>query len=130
VKIRFAKYDFDGPHAAAGWAAPSHGGIYAVMVYDSAYNPLPYRVIYFGQAHDLSTRGLLKAHPKYPEWLAAGGRRGLYVATYGMPGSTELTRLAVETHLVHHYQPECNQPLTGTNPGPSAKKALRTHKYN
>ena len=128
MKIRFAKYEFDGPYAAAGWTPPSSGGIYAVMVYDAAYNPLPYRVIFFGQAHDLSNRGLLRAHPKVPEWLAAAGTRGLYVATYAMPGSTELTRLAVETHLVHHYQPECNERLT--TPAPSVKKALRTHKYN
>ena len=30
--------------------------------------------------------------------------------------------------LVHHYQPECNEPFT--SPAPSVKKALRTHKYN
>jgi hypothetical protein len=129
MTIRFAKYDFDGPYAAAGWTAPTYGGIYAVMVHDPAYNPLPYRVIYFGQAHDLSSRGLLRAHPKYADWLAAGGNdRGLYIATYGMPGSSELTRLAVETHLVHHYQLECNEPFTSL--GPPVTKTLRTHKHN
>jgi hypothetical protein len=129
VKIRFAKYDFDGPYAAARWTPPSHGGIFAVMVYDPAFNPLPYRVVYFGQAHDLSNRGLLRAHPKYSDWVAAaGGARGLYVATYGMPGSSEMTRLAVETHLVHHYQPQCNEPVTSA--APSVKKTLRTHKTN
>ena len=128
MKIRFAKYHFDGPYVAARWTPPSCGGIYAVMVYDPAYSPLPYRVIFFGQAHDLSSRGLLRAHPKYPRWRAAAGSRGLYVASYEMPGATELTRLAVQTHLVHHYQPECNEPFT--SPAPSVKKALRTHKYN
>jgi hypothetical protein len=128
MKIRFAKYGFDGPCAAARWTPPSCGGLYAVLVYDAAYDPLPYRVIFFGQTHDLSDPGLLREHPKHSEWLAAAGRRGLYVATYGIPGSTALTRLAVETHLVHHYQPECNEPFTSS--ATSVKKALRTHKYN
>jgi hypothetical protein len=84
-----------------------------VVVEDAAYKPRPYRIIYFGQAQDFSQQGLLKAHPKYWDWLAAGRtEQGLYVATYRMPGATELARLALERYLIHYYQPQCNEVLT------------------
>ena len=113
MTIRFAKHDFDGPYEAALWIPPSYGGIYAAMVYDRSSNPLPYRVIYFGQAGNFSDRGFPYGHHKYSEWLAiAGSDWGLYVATYGMPGSTELTRVALERYLINYYQPVCNEVFT------------------
>lgn len=113
MTIRFAGHDFDGPHPAGSWKASPGGGVYAVLVYDPAYKPQPYRVIHFGQAADCSSPGLLRRHRKYPDWLAlAGSESGLYVAAHRMPGATELTRMALERYLIHYYHPECNELFT------------------
>jgi hypothetical protein len=110
MTIRFADHDFDGPHQAVSWKARPAGGVYAVLVYDPAYRPQPYRVIHFGQAQEFFN---LREHRKYSEWLAiAGSESGLYVATHGMPGATELTRMALERYLIHYYHPECNELFT------------------
>ena len=107
MTIRFAGHDFDGPCPAALWIPPPEGGVFAIMVYDAAYKPLPYRAIHFGEATEFSARALLVAHPKYAEWLAAGRSQwGLYIATYSMPGANPLTRLALERYLTNHYLPE------------------------
>ena len=107
MTIRFAGQDFEGPCPAALWMPPADGGVFAIMVYDAAHKPLPYRAIHFGEAVDFSARGLLATHPKFAEWLAAGGTQwGLYVATYSMPGANGVTRLALERYLTNHYLPE------------------------
>ncbi len=104
MTIRFAGHDFDGPCPAALWIPPAGGGVFAVMVYDAAYKPLPYRAIHFGEAGEFSARGLVAGHPKYVEWLAAGGTQwGLYLATYSMPDANGLTRLALERYLTNDY---------------------------
>jgi hypothetical protein len=104
VTIRFAGHDFDGPCPAALWIPPAGGGVFAVLIYDAAYKPLPYRAVHFGSATDFSAGRLLASHAKYAEWLAAGRTQwGLYVASYSMPEANALTRLALERYLTHYY---------------------------
>ena len=69
MTIRFAGHDFDGPFRAAWWIPPSYGGVYAVLVEDASYKPLPYRAIHFAQAESFSV-------------LVGRIERGLYVATH------------------------------------------------
>ena len=83
-------------------------GLYAVLVYDPSASPRPYRVIYFGQARDLSDR-VTGSHEKYLSWCtAAGGSANLYVAFHWMLGSIESQRTIAERELIQHYAPECN----------------------
>ena len=113
MTIRFADHDFDGPYQAVSWKAPGQGGVYAVMVYDAAHKPQPYRVIHFGQARDFSSRAVLHGHRKYSDWIAiAKSEMGLYIATHRMPGATDLTQMALERYLIHYYHPECNDVFT------------------
>jgi len=91
------------------WASPlAWSGLYAVLVFDPACSPRPYRVIYFGQGGDLSSR-VTTAHEKYSAWYAAaGGHANLYVAFHWLPTSTESQRVSAESALVREYKPQCN----------------------
>src|SRR5688572_12225485 len=99
MTIRFAGHDFDGPFRAAWWIPPSYGGVYAVLVEDASYKPLPYRVIHFAQAESFCL-------------LVGRIERGSYVATHPMPGASELVRLALERYLIHYYQSQRSEALT------------------
>lgn len=109
MTIKFANRDFDGPFPAASWVAPWYGGVYAVLVRDASWAPLPCRPIHFGQTGNFARRGFLRGHPGYRSWLAAaGGESNLGIATHWMPGAAEAERQALEQALLRHYRPECD----------------------
>ncbi|MDQ5850034.1 MAG: hypothetical protein M3544_13840 [Pseudomonadota bacterium] len=109
MTIKFANRDFDGPFPAGSWVAPWYGGVYAVLVRDASWAPLPCRPIYFGQTGNFAQRGFLRGHAAYHSWLAAaGGESNLGIATHWMPASTEAARQAIERALLRQYRPECN----------------------
>lgn len=106
MAIKLGKAIFDGPQAAGDWTPPAGGGVYAVMVRDSRWQPLPYRVLYIGKAERFGD-GFLRTHPRYWEWCAmAWTPARLYVASYA--AETAEFRDWLEGHLLAHYRPECN----------------------
>jgi hypothetical protein len=116
VTIKFANRDFDGPFPAASWVAPWYGGVYAVLVRDAGWAPLPCRPIYFGQTGNFAQRGFLRGHRGYRSWLAAaGGESNLGIATHWMPGSGEAERQALEQALLRQYRPECDAAVLLSN---------------
>ena len=105
--IWFQNRCFSEPTALSGARLPSHPGVYAVLVFDGAWRPRPYRPIYFGKAGDLATR-VVPSHEKHGEWCrAAGGAGKLYIAYHLVPDS-DWERAAVEEDLIKHYAPQCN----------------------
>ena len=96
-----------------GFTDPSHlfpnlpkGGIYAVLAYDATWKPLPYRVLYFGKAKDLGER-VCESHEKYWAWkMEAGYLSSLYYSF--MPVALEAERTRIESELIGHYGPPCN----------------------
>lgn len=106
MAIKLGKAMFDGPYRADEWPAPAGGGVYAVMVRDARWEPLPYRVIYVGKAERFGER-FLRIHPRYWDWCAmAWNPARLYVASYA--AATSEFRDWLESHLIARYQPECN----------------------
>ena len=86
--------------------APRRGGLYAIMVLDPTWRPLPYRVIYIGKAGNLAER-VSRTHEKYPSWLYAASGAQLFVAFHTISG--ESARRTAERRLIEHYGPECNE---------------------
>lgn len=106
MAIKLGKARFDGPHRADEWRAPAGGGVYAVMVRDLLWQPLPYRVIYVGQAETFGER-FLRSHRRYWDWCAVAWTPArLYVASYA--ADTSEFRDWLEGRLIAQYQPECN----------------------
>jgi hypothetical protein len=105
--LRFLDRYFTEPVALdRGWL-PRSAGVYAILVSDSAWEPRPYRPIYFGEAEDLARRGVA-SHEKFEEWRrAAGAESGLYVAYHLMAGS-DAERTAFGEELIREYRPACN----------------------
>jgi hypothetical protein len=111
MAIRYGGYVFDAPAPVAQWSAPHRAGVYAILVADQTYHPMPFKVIYFGEAADLSERGFLKGHPKYSRWIReAGSEQSLYIAVYPMSESTAEQRRAVTGRLISEIEPICNLP--------------------
>jgi hypothetical protein len=103
-----AGYTFDGPRVLAGWTPPATAGVYVVL-----YRPDPelerFAVIYAGHAEDLSAVGFPFRHPAAPCWIRrAGGRYGVHVATYEIPGGLPGHRQQIVDELLAVYQPGCN----------------------
>ena len=106
--LHFLDRYFTEPAAFGGGLLPSSAGVYAVLVSDAAWQPRPYRPIYFGEAADLAGK-VTASHEKYQEWLrAAGAEDQLYVAYHLMSGG-DADRAALEESLVKEYRPACNE---------------------
>ncbi|HEX2332029.1 MAG TPA: hypothetical protein VHI32_02530 [Burkholderiales bacterium] len=102
--ITLAARSFTGPFMAPLWLPPRDAGIYAVMA--PGWRLLTFRALEFGEAEDLSSKDLLRQHPKYREWLSIVGTQwNLYVATHEMPLSTSAERGAAVRELSREYRP-------------------------
>ena len=111
MAIRYGDYVFDAPAPVAPWSAPHVAGVYAVLVADQTCQPMPFRVIYFGESRNMSARGFFRGHPRYPCWIReAGSEQSLYIAVYPMSESTPEQRRAVADRLISEIAPVCNQP--------------------
>jgi hypothetical protein len=84
-------------------------GIYAILIADRAWDTTDYEVIYVGQCDDFSRR-VTMAHEHFADWATeAGGVDNLYVSFYPTPFLPEAQRRAVESSLIAHYNPPCNE---------------------
>jgi hypothetical protein len=108
--ITLGRLAFNGPFLAPLWSPPKGAGLYAVLV--PGWRLLTFRALYFAQAEVFDT-GLLKAHPRHPEWLTiAGTDWNLYIATHQMSFSTPAQREAAARELARSYKPEF-RPVDG-----------------
>lgn len=92
---------------------PDFGGLYAIMVHDATCHPLPYRLIYVGEAGKLSER-VCRSHEKYASWERAACGAQLFIAFHCIPNESE--RKAAERQLIEHYRPECNRTFNSNPP--------------
>ena len=104
-----AGYPFEGPRTLGGWTPPETPAVYAVM-----YKPDParetYAVMYVGHSDDLSSEGFPFNHPAAPCWVKrAGGRWGIYICTYDVPGGLRSHREQIAGELAAIYRPGCNE---------------------
>jgi hypothetical protein len=104
-----AGYPFEGPRTLGGWTPPAGPSVYAVM-----YKPEParetYAVIYVGHSDDMSAEGFPFNHPGAPCWVRrAGGRWGVYICTYDVPGGLRSHREQIAGELAAIYRPSCNE---------------------
>ena len=119
--ITLGSRSFAGPFLLPLWSPGKTAGVYAVLV--PGWRLLTFRALHFDHTEDFSTPGLLKAHPRYAEWLRiAGTDWNLYVATHDMSFSTAAQRAATERELVRQYRPVFEAPSTSPQasaPSPS-----------
>lgn len=105
--LHFLDRYFTEPMAFGSGSLPSSAGVYAILMSDAAWQPRPYRPIYFGEAADLA--GVMASHEKYQEWLRiAGAADQLYVA-YHLTSSDETDRAALKESLIKEYRPACSE---------------------
>jgi hypothetical protein len=106
-----AGYSFDGPWLLGGWNPPAKPGVYVVMYKpDPEKKPDTHAVIYVGQNMDMSKEGLPKNHSRAGCWAdRAGSPWKLHVAFYTFPGATPRQLISVQTDLIAHYNPFCNE---------------------
>lgn len=103
-----AGYPFDGPRVLAGWTPPAVPAVYAIL-YRPDTGREQYAVIYVGHTDDLTAEGFPFRHPAAPCWVErAGGRFGVHVATYEIPGGLPGHRAQLAEELVSVYRPQCN----------------------
>jgi hypothetical protein len=106
-----AGYPFEGPRLLGGWTAPARPAVYAIM-----YKPEPdtkpekYAVIYIGHADDLSTERFPFSHARAQCWIRrAGGKWGVHIAVYEVPGGLRSHREQIAQELAAIYHPSCNE---------------------
>jgi hypothetical protein len=101
---------FSNPVQLKFWTPPKLSGLYAILIPDNNQTPLPFNVIYFGEAKDFSARGFSGSHHKYRDWhIHTPAGRELFVAICLMPYATDQHRQDVERQLIEAYAPICNE---------------------
>ena len=112
MNINFGGYNFSEPTKLTTWKPPYLAGLYAILIPDLSGDPLPLRVIYFGESGNMSERGFPSSHAKYSCWIAeASSEDYLSITIFPMPGSTEEQRRTIENQLISRYSPTCNQGM-------------------
>ncbi len=107
--LSYGTLQFTDPTALVRDTLPFTAGIYAVLVPNYEFRPVPYEPIYFGQAANLRA-AVGTHHLAYSRWRwHPRGRSGLFVAWVPMPSSTEDWRRYNEDQLVRQYNPVCNR---------------------
>jgi len=112
--IRFGDCFFSCPEPlgdAGLLAALESPGLYVVIAYDAAWQPLPYRPLYFGESDRVWSRAT-NSHENYANWKREAGTATLYRAFHHMAGSTQRQRQMAESALILAYNPVCNQKLS------------------
>jgi hypothetical protein len=105
--LRFLDRYFTEPVEFSSSWLPGYAGAYVILVNDPAWEPRPYRPIYFGEAEDL-TKKVVASHWKCDSWRHAAGPEGrIYVAYHLMVGS-DAERTAFKEELIREYRPACN----------------------
>jgi hypothetical protein len=104
-----AGYPFEGPRLLGGWTPPARPAVFAIL-----HRPDPeserYAVIYVGHSDDLSAESLPFNHESAPCWIArAGGKWGVHVCWYEVPGGLRSHREQIARELVAIYRPGCNE---------------------
>lgn len=110
--IKFADALFDGPHEIGALAPQARAGVYCVLVGDSRFQPLPYRLVYVGQSSNLGEQVFPALYEGRRGWNAIVDYASpVYIAVCWMPRSTEEERQALEREVIRRYHPECNELL-------------------
>ena len=87
--------------AILGWIGVEDPGVYAILT--------GRRVLYFGESEAM-TRRATSSHEHFVDWCReANGSENLQVAFYHMPRSSKQERMAVESALIKHRCPPCNE---------------------
>src|ERR1051326_4460683 len=92
--IRFGDYFFSSPAPLggagllAGMASP---GLYVVMAYAPAWQPLPYRPVYFGESDKIWGRAT-PSHDNYASWNREAGTATMCRGFHHMAESTQRER--------------------------------------
>jgi len=105
-----AGYPFEGPRLLGGWTPPEIAAVYAILYRaDPEARPHDYAVLDVDHADDLSAAGLPFVHPRAKCWeRRAGGRWGLHVCTYVVPGGLRSHRSQIARELIALYKPGCS----------------------
>ena len=105
--IRFGDFPFSEPEVLTAFPPPVEGGVYALVVTDTRWRPLPYRPVYFGKAASLAARGIDLSHEAVQRWHAMLERRELMYVSY-LAEDRETARSAIEALLIEEYSPVLN----------------------
>ena len=110
--ISYGTLQFSDPEPLTRDALPFTAGLYAILVPNYEYRPVPYEPIYFGQCANLRAAVGIH-HLAYNRWRwHPRGRQGLFVAYVSMPSSTDDWRRYNEAQLIRQYNPVCNRDET------------------
>jgi hypothetical protein len=109
MPLQFGSITFSDPVKLAQWRPESGKGLYCVCIADRAWQPVPYRPIYFGVAKNLAEEDFLTEQVALKSWAAhAGATSKLLVTHADMPYFSFDDLLLFERQLVAQYQPPCN----------------------
>lgn len=102
--------EFSEPEPLIQWNPPNRAGLFAIMIPNKTVKPKPLEVVYLGESGNLNDT-ILSSHQKKQSWLlqAANNEHDLFISTYLMPKSTEEQRRAIESALINHFKPPCNE---------------------
>jgi hypothetical protein len=110
VKINFGGWQFSYPMELASFKGYPHPALYCLSVLDSAWEPYPYRPVYFGEAADVETRAIGITHHAIERWLSLGGRAlDLHVSVSYVPHLIDYSRQLAESMLIAKYRTLLNQ---------------------
>jgi hypothetical protein len=106
--LRFLDRYFTEPIAFDSGRLPNAAGVYGILVNDRAWQPRPYRPIYFGEAGDLGAR-VAVSHEKYEEWRRTAGSADQLYVVYHLASAGDAERAALVSGLIREYRPACNE---------------------
>jgi hypothetical protein len=115
VSLRFADYHFSEPVALDGWTPPYAPGLFAILALDPSWTPLPYRLVFIGEAAILAEPRQLVGHPRTACWVEVCGT--IYVAVVLTSGWSVAARRAAAEQISAQYHPVCQA-------GSAAERAL------
>jgi len=107
IVIKGLKFSF--PVSFLDFKGHNGAGVYAIIAYDKSFGPVPYKIIYYGEASNFSRPNFLTSHRKYSYWTREADPPSLYIAIYTrLPESSKQQKKVVKAELLSRYKPICN----------------------
>jgi hypothetical protein len=110
LTIQWGNTVFENLAPLTGWAGEGGEGLFAVMVRPKPETaPNDYRILYIGEAEDLSSAEFFRSHPKYRCCVSEAEKVDLlYFAVRPAPNTSPVQRKQMVRELAEAVRPICN----------------------
>jgi hypothetical protein len=106
--IRFGDCVFTSPLRLNGQWIPDTPGMYAVLMPDCTWAPLPFQPVFFGEIQAAGAPAVV-TQEDYLSWVRAASGKDLYLAICRMPDVPAAHRHETIRQLIRAYDPLCNR---------------------